>query len=122
MDQEVEITIVLAVDMTVDCKEVTRHINQHLDLPEGVSFVKIDFKEGAEIYDYEEQRLFMYFESQEGGMCNWKVTCTEDLRSGLRGWMTEDCLRCDVKLLAFMETSEVGDTHDHRLGVLVRLK
>lgn len=66
-------------------------------------------------------KLFMYFESEEGGMTNFEVKCIKDLRQ-LRGWWTNDCLEDDIKLIKWMDEADVGEYYEHRLGVIVRLK
>lgn len=69
-------------------------------------------------------KRFMYFESTEGGMDRYEIT-KEDLRTGLLPipyWMAPACKAQDCALLDWMQNAEIGEMHEHRLGVAVRLK
>lgn len=66
-------------------------------------------------------KQFMYFQTTDGGMVNFPVTGPRDLRD-LLGWMNDSCMREDQKLLRWMESAQVGEMTEHRLGCLVRLK
>ena len=66
-------------------------------------------------------KSFFYAEDTEGGMCPIFFNQASEL-SGLYGWMCGDCVHQDTALTNWMETAEVGDTFDHRLGIAVRLK
>lgn len=67
------------------------------------------------------EKQFMYFESIEGGMVSYAVSTGRDL-SGLYGWMSKGCEADDQGLLNWMESANVGEFYEHRLGTLVRLK
>ena len=64
---------------------------------------------------------FEYIESQEGGMDHFAVETSLDLRR-LYGWMNDDCEASDLLLLRCMDSVDVGEMCEHRLGILVRLK
>jgi hypothetical protein len=68
-------------------------------------------------------KQFAYFEQQEGGMGFYVVSEPDEL-SFLRGWMLDKwgCASEDTALVEWMQTAEIGDYYDHRLGVIVRLK
>lgn len=66
-------------------------------------------------------KAFVYCETTEGGMDAYIVHSAKDLTC-LYGWMSRDCKEEDEALVEWMETAEVGDYLDHRLGVIVRLK
>lgn len=66
-------------------------------------------------------KKFMYFESTEGGMETHTVFSNEQFPR-IYGWMDTDCKAEDSKLLKWMESADVGESYEHRLGVLVRLK
>lgn len=70
-------------------------------------------------------KQFLYCESQEGGMDSFVVSSAEELaRQHLTGWMSDlhGCKEADTALVQWMETAAVGDMHEHRLGVCVRLR
>jgi len=64
---------------------------------------------------------FIYFESQEGGMDYFTIEKSKDLKR-LYGWMNNGCEAGDSILSHWMESAEIGEIYEHRLGVLVRLK
>lgn len=66
-------------------------------------------------------KKFEYFESQEGGMDHFTVTTSLDLRR-LYGWMNDDCETSDLLLLRWMDSTDVGEMYEHRLGIMVRIK
>lgn len=39
----------------------------------------------------------------------------------LYGWMSIDCVKQDLELQRWMNTAQVGEHFEHRLGVCVRL-
>lgn len=67
-------------------------------------------------------RQFVYFENQEGGMeTHTEIHDSQDMEF-LRGWGDIDCEREDLALCGWMHRAEVGEMHEHRLGVCVRLR
>lgn len=66
-------------------------------------------------------KTFLYCETTEGGMHMQIVHSQKDLAT-LCGWMDKWCRLVDEALVSWMETAEVGDYYDHRLGVMVRVK
>lgn len=66
-------------------------------------------------------KQFMYFQSTDGGMEVFTVSSPEEFPP-LYGWMTTSCACGDRGMLAWMDTAEIGDVYDHRLGYLVRVK
>lgn len=66
-------------------------------------------------------KQFMYFESTEGGMETSVFRGQNDLPY-LYGWMSDHCQDADTAMVTWMETAEIGDVFDHRLGYLVRIK
>lgn len=67
-------------------------------------------------------KRFVYFEAQEGGMDYFHFSDASELKV-LYAWMESPlCVKSDEKLVKWLETAEVGDMKDHRLGVAVRLK
>lgn len=75
-------------------------------------------------------KQFMYFQNTDGGMEVHVATMaelydrfTDTLYAPwLYGWMRADCRVEDTAMIKWMLDAEVGDTHDHRLGVMVRIK
>ena len=63
---------------------------------------------------------FIYCETTDGGMMDFKVTCESDLKE-LYGWMDESCKKDDAELLEWLDTSKIGDYHNHRLGLIFRV-
>ena len=66
-------------------------------------------------------KQFLYVEQTDGGMNECIVSDAQEL-SGLYGWMHESCAKEDTQLANWMDTAEIGDHADHRLGIIVRLK
>lgn len=66
------------------------------------------------------EKVFYFFEAQEGGMEDYEIEKEEC--SDFRGWMSHGCKTSDKKLLAAFDKLQVGEMHQYRLGVLVRLK
>lgn len=66
-------------------------------------------------------KQFVYFQNTEGGMDTSFFVAAGEL-ADLRGWMTPSCRADDTRLVAWLETAEVGDYFTHRLGDVVRLK
>lgn len=69
-------------------------------------------------------KQFLYCESQDGGMESFVVGSAAELATQLYGWMSNlhGCKQADTALVEWMKTAEVGDMHEHRLGVIVRLR
>jgi len=65
-------------------------------------------------------KKFIYCETTDGGMDDFEVTCLRDLK-GLYGWMSESCEKDDNALLKWIQTSKIGDYHNHRLGIIFRV-
>lgn len=66
-------------------------------------------------------KRFLYCEATEGGMDQWEFFTSDGL-IGLHGWMDRDCRSYDEDLVAWLDTAEIGEYYEHRLGVVVRLK
>lgn len=69
----------------------------------------------------EDPKLFLYFESQEGGMETRTIHNLSELQY-LYGWMRADCVVEDKALLEWARSADIGEARAHRLGVLVRVK
>ena len=67
------------------------------------------------------KKSFVFFQSTEGGMETLLFSKKEEVVIG-PGWMLSDCQFYDKGLLEWMDTADVGDFCNHRLGVMVRLK
>jgi hypothetical protein len=66
-------------------------------------------------------KQFLYCEDEgTGGMDHYIL----HLESGLApyGWMEDSCKEADIKMMQWMETAEVGDYYQHRVGVCIRVK
>lgn len=66
-------------------------------------------------------KQFLYCEGTDGGMDHFLVSTVEDL-APLRGWMSLGCRNADLALRAWLTTAQIGEMHEHRLGICVRLK
>lgn len=66
-------------------------------------------------------KQFIYCESTEGGMDSFIFSNPNQL-SHLFAWMNPDCATNDEKLVAWLESSDIGDYYFHRLGIVIRLK
>jgi len=67
-------------------------------------------------------KKFCYFENQDGGMGVYEMSSKEQMPR-LYGWMKEGwCKEEDEAMLKWMDTAEVGEDFEHRLGIMVRLK
>lgn len=64
---------------------------------------------------------FIYFKSTDGGMEVVEEIETSADMTFLYGWLDDDCLVEDIRLIRWMDTAEVGQKFNHRLGCLVRL-
>lgn len=66
---------------------------------------------------------FIYFEVEDGGINKFDVFDQTDLEH-LYGWMKPQYGSNidDTLLLNWMESAEIGEYFDHRLGYLVRMK
>lgn len=65
---------------------------------------------------------FVYFKESEGGMDIIKDIKTEKDLTFLLSWMLHCCEVDDRRLVQWMDQAKVGEMHEHRLGVLVRMK
>lgn len=66
-------------------------------------------------------KRFLYIEETDGGMAPIVVGSASEL-NGLCGWMHESCKADDMALINWMNTAEIGEYYEHRLGIMVRLK
>jgi hypothetical protein len=68
-------------------------------------------------------KQFLYCEGTADGMETHYVAHPMELRFLLRGWMGAGvCKQADGELIEWMRSAQVGERHDHRLGLCVRLK
>jgi hypothetical protein len=65
-------------------------------------------------------KRFLYCESTEGVMETQFVSSVHSL--SLFGWMEHGNRDDDNRLSRWMDSAEVGDVQNHRLGIMVRLK
>lgn len=66
-------------------------------------------------------KLFVYCENQEGGMETHYFSGPADAPH-VYGWRSEYRKKSDDALLAWIDKAEIGDSYEHRLGLVVRLK
>lgn len=71
-------------------------------------------------------KRFIFCEAQEGGMDHYVVEIPEGeeftYEWPICGWMSGTCEYEDNRLALFAKTATVGDFHEHRMGVAVRLR
>ena len=67
------------------------------------------------------RKRFVYFHGMFDGVYQTEIYSKNGFNFIL-GWMDKDCEDSDNAMLLWMETAEVGASHQHRLGTLVRMK
>ncbi len=68
-----------------------------------------------------EVKNFAYFQSTDVGMYMHVIKNEADF-AFLNGWQSDLCKHGDTEMVKWMDTAEIGEVYDHRLGALVRLK
>lgn len=66
-------------------------------------------------------KKFVYCFSEEGGMSleNFEFKKDKDItKFDIPGWMEQDCIENDVKLLIWANRANIGEYHHHRMGTI----
>lgn len=66
-------------------------------------------------------KRFLYCEETYGGMNSFEFSDVNEL-SCLYGWGTDFCKDYDTALILWIDSCEIGEYFNHRLGIVVRLK
>lgn len=66
-------------------------------------------------------KQFLYCLSTTSGM-DYRIASGPERLTDIPKWGEVDCEKADMALAAFMRRAEVGEMHEHRCGICVRLK
>lgn len=75
----------------------------------------------ALLADENPETAFFYIEETEGDIEAYEVDADRG-PYGIIGWMSESCKEDDEALLAWMKTAKLGQTFDHRLGIMIKIR